>query len=154
MRGSAGPGRWPQTRGRQGFEVIDPRFVRIVDEELAGFDGTRSKVSLVEIERRVLVRLKQEGIGDLDLPQRITQQYLSMRFAALGHTTKQHKSSTLRRNSGRSNYPATHPGQSAQGPEKQRVAVRGGVGCDGRDGGRDWRRLHVPEDRRAYLTPS
>ncbi len=41
-----------KTRGRQGFEVIDPRFVRIVDEELAGFDGTRSKVSLVEIERR------------------------------------------------------------------------------------------------------
>ena len=113
MRGSAGPGRWPQTRGRQGFEVIDPRFVRIVDEELAGFDGTRSKVSLVEIERRVLVRLKQEGIGDLDLPQRITQQYLSMRFAALGHTTKQHKSSTLRRNSGRSNYPATPPGHFA-----------------------------------------
>lgn len=102
-----------KTKGRQGFEVIDPRFVRIVDEELVGFDGTRSKVSLVEIERRVLVRLKQEGIDDIDLPQRITQQYLSMRFAALGHTTKQHKSSMLRRNSGRSNYPATHPGHFA-----------------------------------------
>ena len=102
-----------KTRGRQGFEVINPRFVRIVDEELAGFDGTRSKVSLVEIERRVLVRLKQEGVDDIDLPQRITQQYLSMRFAALGHTTKQHKSSTLRKNSGRSNYPATHPGHFA-----------------------------------------
>ncbi len=102
-----------KTKGRQGFEVIDPRFVRIVDEELAGFDGTRSKVSIVEIERRVLVRLKQEGIDDIDLPQRITQQYLSMRFAALGHTTKQHKSSTLRRNSSRSNYPATHPGHFA-----------------------------------------
>jgi hypothetical protein len=30
-----------------------------------------------------------------------------------GHTTKQHKSATLRRNSGRSNYPATHPGHFA-----------------------------------------
>lgn len=36
-----------------------------------------------------------------------------MRFAALGHTTKQHKSSTLRRNSSRSNYPANHPGHFA-----------------------------------------
>jgi hypothetical protein len=75
-----------KTKGRQGFEVIDPRFVRILDEELACFDGTRSKVSLVEIERRVLVRLKQEGIDDIDLPERMTQQYLSMRFAALAPT--------------------------------------------------------------------
>ncbi len=102
-----------KTKGRQGFEVIDPRFVRIVDEELAGFDGTRSKVSLVEIERRILVRLKQDGVDDIDLPQRITQQYLSTRFAALGHTTKQHKSALLRQNSSRSNYPATHPGHFA-----------------------------------------
>jgi hypothetical protein len=42
-----------KTKGRQGFDVIDPRFVRIADEEFAQFDGTRSKVSLVEIERRI-----------------------------------------------------------------------------------------------------
>lgn len=102
-----------KTKGRQGFEVIDPRFVRIVDDELATFDGTRSKVSLVEIERRILVRLKREGIEDVDLPQRITQQYLSTRFAAIGRTTKQHKSASIRKNSGRYNYPATHPGHFA-----------------------------------------
>jgi len=102
-----------KTKGRQGFEVIDPRFVRIVDEELAAFDGTKSKVSMVEIERRILVRLKQEGIDDIDLPQRITQQYLSTRFAALGRTTKQHKTTSLRRNAARANYPATHPGHFA-----------------------------------------
>lgn len=102
-----------KTKGRQGFEVLDPRFVRIVDEELALFDGTRSTVSLVEVERRILVRLKKDGIDDIDLPQRITQQYLSTRFAALGHTTKQQKSSTLRKNSSRRNYPATHPGHFA-----------------------------------------
>ncbi|MDN5804850.1 MAG: hypothetical protein L0H26_09755, partial [Microlunatus sp.] len=102
-----------KTKGRQGFEILDARFVRIVDEELAIFDGTRSTVSLVEIERRILVRLKQDGIDDVELPQRITQQYLSTRFAALGHTTKQHKSSALRKNSSRRNYPATHPGHFA-----------------------------------------
>lgn len=102
-----------KTKGRQGFEVIDPRFVCIVDDELAAFDGTRSKINLVELERRVLVRLKQEGIDDVHLPQRITQQYLSTRFAALGHTTKQHKSAGLRKNSARRNYPAIHPGHFA-----------------------------------------
>ena len=102
-----------KTKGRRGFEVIDPRFVRIVDDELATFDGTRSKVSLVEVERRILVRLKREGIEDVELPQRITQQYLSTRFAALGRTTKQHKSASIRKNSGRCNYPATHPGHFA-----------------------------------------
>lgn len=102
-----------KTKGRRGFEVIDPRFVQIVDDELATFDGTRSKVSLVEIERRILVRLKREGIEGVDLPQRITQQYLSARFAALGRTTKQHKSASIRKNSGRCNYPATHPGHFA-----------------------------------------
>ena len=102
-----------KTKGRQGFDVIDPRFVRIADEEFAQFDGTRSKVSLVEIERRILVRLKQEGIDDIDLPQRIIQQYLSTRVAALGVTTRQHKSAALRRNSARANYPATHPGHFA-----------------------------------------
>jgi putative transposase len=102
-----------KTKGRQGFEVIDPRFVRMVDEELEAFDGTKSKVSLVEIERRILVRLKQEGIDDIVLPQRITQQYLSTRFAALGRTTKQHKTASIRKNAARSNYPATHPGHFA-----------------------------------------
>lgn len=102
-----------KTKGRQGFEVIDPRFVRMVDEELSAFDGTKSRVSLVEIERRILVRLKQEGIDDIDLPQRITQQYLSTRFAALGRTTKQHKTASIRKNAARSNYPATHPGHFA-----------------------------------------
>ena len=102
-----------RTRNRQGFEVIDPRFVRIADEEFALFDGNRSKVNLVEIERRILVRLKEQGIDDIHLPQRLTQQYLSTRFAALGETTRQHKSAALRKNSGRYNYPATHPGHLA-----------------------------------------
>jgi len=99
-----------RTKGKQGFEAIDPRLVAVADEELAIFDGNHSAVSLVEIERRILVRLKREGVTDIDLPQRITQQYLSARWAALGATPAQHKSTTLRRQSSRANYPAVHPG--------------------------------------------
>ncbi len=65
-----------RSRGKKGFETIDPRLVRIVDEELTPFDGSASPVSIGEIERRVHVRLKREGITDLHLPQRLTQQYL------------------------------------------------------------------------------
>lgn len=102
-----------KTKGRQGFEVIDPKFIRIADEEFARFNGDISNSNLVEIERRILTRLAQEGVDDVTLPQRITQQYLSTRFAALGNTTREAKSAGLRKNSSRCNYPATHPGHFA-----------------------------------------
>lgn len=102
-----------RSRGKKGFEAIDPLLVRIVDEELAQFDGSVSKVNLKELERRVHVRLKQEGVTDLRLPQRLTQQYLSSRYAALGSTARQHKSAKMRRQRGHASYPDTHPGHLA-----------------------------------------
>ena len=86
----------------------------MVDEELAAFDGTKSRVSLVEIERRILVRLKQEGIDDIDLSQRITQQYLSTRASlrSVGPPSST-RPPRIRKNAARSNYPATHPGHFA-----------------------------------------
>lgn len=62
-----------KTKGKHGWEALDPKFIRIVDEEMRTFDGTVSKVNLTEIERRIQVRLKQEGITDLKLPQRLAQ---------------------------------------------------------------------------------
>jgi transposase InsO family protein len=56
---------------------------------------------------------RPRGSEDVDLPQRITQQYLSTCFAALGRTTKQHKTASLRKTAARANYPATHPGHLA-----------------------------------------
>lgn len=102
-----------KTRGKQGFDALDPRFVRIAEEELAVFDGGRSGVNLVEIERRILVRLKEAGASDVNLPQRLMQQYLSSQQIALGTTTRQHKSAKLRQRSGHRNYPDAHPGHLA-----------------------------------------
>lgn len=100
-------------RHRKGWEVLDARFVRIADEELAPFDGTVSKVNLIEIERRIHVRLKQEGITDLQLPQRLAQQYLSQRYAALGSTARGHKGVKMRKRRGFDSYPDIHPGHLA-----------------------------------------
>lgn len=102
-----------KTKGKQGFDALDPRFLRFADEEFAGFDGGRSNVNLVEIERRILVRLKEAGIDDIQLPQRLVQQYLSSRAAALGKTARSHKSVKLRQRSGHENYPDAHPGHLA-----------------------------------------
>ena len=102
-----------KTKGKRGFDTLDPRFLRIADEELAAFDGGISAVNLAEIERRILVRLKQEGITDAELPQRLTQEYLSHRYAALGRTTRAHRSNAQRVVSSRSSYPVTHPSHLA-----------------------------------------
>lgn len=102
-----------RSRGKKGFEAVDPALIRIVDEEFARFDGSASHVNLKELERRVHVRLKQEGLTDLRLPQRFTQQYLSSRYAALGSTARQHKSAKMRRQRGHTSYPDTHPGHLA-----------------------------------------
>lgn len=102
-----------KTKGKQGFDALDPRFLRIAEEEFAVFDGGRSGVNLVEIERRILVRLKEAGATDTYLPQRLMQQFLSSRRATLGTTTRQHKSAKLRQRSGHRNYPDAHPGHLA-----------------------------------------
>lgn len=102
-----------KTKGKKGFDTLDPRFLRIANEEFGVFDGGRSNVNLVEIERRILVRLKEAGADDVQLPQRLVQQYLSSRYAALGKTTRSHKSAKLRQRSGHDNYPDAHPGHLA-----------------------------------------
>lgn len=102
-----------RARGSQGFDALDARYVTMVDEALASFDGTISKVNLTEIERRIQVRLKQEGITDLKLPQRLAQQYLSNRYAALGATARGHKSVKMRKRRGFESYPDVHPGHLA-----------------------------------------
>lgn len=102
-----------RSRGKKGFDDIDPLLVRLVDEELAKFDGSASQINLKELERRVHVRLKREGVSDLRLPQRVTQQYLSSRYAALGSSVRGHKSARMRTQRGYASYPDTHPGHLA-----------------------------------------
>lgn len=102
-----------RSKGKKGFDDIDPLLIRLVDEELVKFDGSASQINLKELERRVQVRLKREGVTDLRLPQRLTQQYLASRHAALGSSARQHKSAAMRRQRGHASYPDTHPGHLA-----------------------------------------
>lgn len=102
-----------KTRGRQGFEVLDPRFLRVADEVFAEFDGGVSAVNLAEVERRIRVRLKAEGVTDVHLPVRLTNEYLSSRYRALGRTTRAQRSRKLRGTSGTSSFAALRPGQLA-----------------------------------------
>lgn len=102
-----------RSRGKAGFDSLDPRFRRIADEELATFDGSSSLTNIQEFERRVRVRLKREGITDLHLPQRLVQQYLSSVYTSLGSTARSHKAAKARKGRGYSSYPDTHPGHLA-----------------------------------------
>ncbi|WP_256838928.1 hypothetical protein [Ornithinimicrobium faecis] len=100
-------------RGKQGFEVLDPTFRRIAEDLFAQFDGTISAVNLQEIERRVRLQLKNEGVPDPNLPDRLVQEYLSHHYRALGGTTRAHKSRRLRKVAGHESYPAHHPGETS-----------------------------------------
>lgn len=100
-------------KGRRGFDRVDPAIVQAVDQELRAFDGSVSRVNIVELERRVRSRLRSEGLTDLEMPQRLIQQYLSVRYRALGATTRSHKSAGMRRRRGHASHPDTHPGHLA-----------------------------------------
>lgn len=101
------------TKGKQGFEALDPNFRRIAAEVFAEFDGTVSQPNLQEIERRIRVRLKAEGVTSTNLPERLSQEFLSFHYRALGRGTRANKSRKLRKVSSHASYPAHHPGQLA-----------------------------------------
>ncbi|MGO0577703.1 hypothetical protein [Ornithinimicrobium panacihumi] len=102
-----------KVRGKQGFEVLDPTFRRIAEDLFAQFDGTVSAVNMQEIERRIRLQLKNEGVEDPNLPDRLVQEYLSYHYRALGGTTRAHKSRRLRKVAGHESYPAQHPGETS-----------------------------------------
>ena len=102
-----------KTRGKQGFEGLDPTFRRIAEDLFTQFDGTISAVNLQEIERRARLQLKNEGVADPNLPERLVQEYLSYHYRALGGTTRAHKSRRLRKVAGHESYPAQHPGETS-----------------------------------------
>ena len=102
-----------KTKGIQGFEALDSRFLRIAEETFSRYDGDISIDNQKEVERQIRVQLKQQGITDVHLPQRLLQEYLSARMRAIGNTTRQNRGKDLRKSSGRRSYPAVHPGHLA-----------------------------------------
>lgn len=100
-----------KTRQIQGFDKLEPTYVRLVDEEVSRFTGEESAVRHDEVERRVLERLwKEHGLTDDHLPQRLAREYLSVRMNQLGRGTRAHKSRAHRRVASKSSYAALHPG--------------------------------------------
>jgi len=102
-----------KTKGVQGFDALDPRFVRVAEEVFSRYDGDVSIDNQKEVERQIRVQLKLQGITDVHLPQRLLQEYLSARMRAIGNTTRQNRGKELRKSSGRHSYPAIHPGHLA-----------------------------------------
>lgn len=65
----------------------------------------------MELRRRIDVRLKDEGIHDLKVPERITGEYLSTMKKQRGATTRAQRSRSLRKTSGKQHFSALRPGQ-------------------------------------------
>lgn len=100
-------------KGRQAFDVIDADFRRLALEKFAQYDGSKSRPNLQEIERQIRVALKNEGITDPHLPDRITQEFLSYHWRATGSSVRAQRSKSLRRVAGHQSYPAQHPSELA-----------------------------------------
>jgi len=96
-------------RDKQGFDTLDANFRRIAEEQFRQFDGRKSATSRNEIERRIRLQMKQEGIVLENLPERLMEEFLSHHWRALGRTTRAQKSRSLRKVSGHESFPAQHP---------------------------------------------
>jgi transposase InsO family protein len=98
-----------RTRARQDFEALDPRYRAIVDLELRAFDGAPSMVNKLEIQRRVWVALKVEGLTRDVVPERLADEYLAWRIQSLGRHPREHRSNVARSRASTKSAPVTHP---------------------------------------------
>lgn len=99
------------TRQSKSWELIDERYRQVATQIVDTLDGDRSTISNQEIDRRTRVRLKENGLEDVQAPQRITRQFLAALKRERGATTRAQKSRKLRKVSGAKHYPAIRPGQ-------------------------------------------
>lgn len=108
----------------RGFEAIDERVREIVDGIFTRFDGDASRMNLTAIEAELRLQMKDQGISDVVVPQRLLQEYLSERQRALGRTTRSHRSRRLRRAaSAHTSYAAMHPGHLVMDATRADVLV-------------------------------
>lgn len=99
------------TRKGKSWELIDSRYRDVAEYVVGALDGDRSTVGINELDRRIRVELKRDGICDVVTPQRLTQQYLVHLKLDRGETTRSQRSRALRRVSGTQHFPAIRPGQ-------------------------------------------
>jgi len=98
-------------RASKSWDLIDERYRNMATQVINTLDGDRSTLSIQELDRRTRVQLKDNGVGDLRTPQRITREYLSALKREKGATTRAQRSRKLRTVSGTKHYPAIRPGQ-------------------------------------------
>jgi putative transposase len=98
-------------RARKSWELIDPRYRELAEQVLDTLDGDKSTVSIKELNRRIRVRLSDNGVTDPRVPERITGEYLSTLKKQRGATPRAQRSRSLRKTSGVQHFPAIRPGQ-------------------------------------------
>ncbi|MUL74488.1 leucine zipper domain-containing protein [Mycolicibacterium sp. CBMA 226] len=92
-------------------EAVPPLYRSAAEKIITSFDGDRSTVSNLELDRQIRLVLKDDGIEDIQTPERKTNEYLSFLRRQIGSTTRSQRSHSLRGVSGHKHYPAIRPGQ-------------------------------------------
>lgn len=100
-----------KTRGSPAFDRVPQQFRDHASREVAKLNGDPSPVSVKEIDRRVRVALRRDGLDGLHIPQRATQSFLAELMARRGKSSRAQRSNRLREVSGHTEYPAIRPGQ-------------------------------------------
>jgi putative transposase len=98
-------------RARKSWDLIDPRYRELAEQVLDTLDGDKSTVAIKELDRRIRVRLIDDGVTDPRVPERITGEYLSTLKKQRGATPRAQRSRSLRKTSGVQHFPAIRPGQ-------------------------------------------
>lgn len=93
------------------WDLIDVRFREAAMLIVAQFDGECSTANQGEIERRIAVYLKGEGVDVQVTSRRLRSAFVAILIADRGKTTRQHNSTVIRKASGFRSYPAHRPGQ-------------------------------------------
>jgi hypothetical protein len=100
-----------RVRRSKSWDQIDSRYREVAEDAFNSLDGDRSTVSLGELDRRIRVQLRDDGIFDVVTPQRVTQEFLSTLMSQRGATTRSQRRRSLRKVSGTQHFPAIRPGQ-------------------------------------------
>lgn len=98
--------------GRNGNLIAASAELRAAAEaEVDSLDGDTSAVSLRELHRRTMVRLKAQGHAELQVSEKVGGSLYRQLLVNHGTTTRAHRSHAVRRSSSTKAFPALRPGQ-------------------------------------------
>ena len=93
------------------WDLIDERYRAAAIEIIDTFNGDRSDLSILEIDRRTRIILKQRGFDDVRTPQKKTQEFLAALKHETGRSTRAQRRRKLRKVSGIKHHPSVRPVQ-------------------------------------------